>query len=376
MDAINELECEKKRLQGEVVRLVKEKAAAQDRLEFVEELLGPTEAQRKGFQDQITAARAAALQACRNGAPIPVRVMGRLDENWLRSRGLLERDCALLQRGCLTRQDGVASDVSMLGDPSFRPYDVKTLEPEWEARGGLFRLSLGDIRTRWGEDVALEVVRCAIELDKHDASRRLGVELPWHEAEEREMEPAEVIALLERELCATHCCSTGGSTEVVITSNTDESSEAPSQSALEDASNSATWSFDSDAPPSDSGMFDTSSASVSPNSATSASLPREPADLNDEWSLADADIEQLLQPPCPRGHRGHRAQQKRAEMARSSCSSLEEESLDEDFSAYSTRFTEGPDDLGEQLGEVLRELLEEDSGEFGLFLDTPRTPLA
>jgi len=349
MDAIHELEREKERLQGEVVRLVKEKAAVQERLDFVEELFGPTEAQRKVFQDQLVTARTAALIAARNGALLPVRFVGRLDESWLRSRGLSERDCALLQRGCLTGQDGVSKDVSMLGDPSFKPYDEETSEPLWEASGGMLKLSLDDVRQRWGEEVAMEVVRCATELDKYDASRRLGSELPWCEAEERELEPAEVIALLEQELCATRCCSIG-SNEILNSTGTEEAlSEVPSlDRAEEGSSDSPTWS-----------MFEGSE--------------HLPDDLgNDGWSFADGDIEQLL-----------RAQRKHCEAPRSIVSSPREEyreesqlfsgseEFDENMSEESAQWDQGHDNLepirctqdcDEELGEVLRELLEEEIG--------------
>jgi len=56
------------------------------------------------------------------------------------------------------------------------------------------------VKHRFGEEVAQDVVRCAKELDKYDASRRVGVELPWHPVEDRELDPAEVINLMDREL--------------------------------------------------------------------------------------------------------------------------------------------------------------------------------
>jgi len=213
--ALREVEVEKllqenARLQERVRVLEHEKADVQGRLEFVEELLGPTEAQRRILQDKANNARAAALQARRSGANVPVRSVGRIDEPWLQGLGLTERDCALLQRGCVTGADGVPRDVSLLGDPAFRPFDEATKAPRWEARGGALKLSLGDVRSRWGEAVALEVVRCAVELERYDASRRLGVELPWHEAESRELEAAEVIAIMERELAETKRIRSGG----------------------------------------------------------------------------------------------------------------------------------------------------------------------
>lgn len=109
----------------------------------------------------------------------------------------------------------------------FKPYDEKTLTPLWDARGGYLQLSLGDIRERWGEEVAMEVLRCAMELDRHDASRRLGVELPWNEKENREMEPGEVIALLGEELQSIRSATTGAS----IGSDQDE----------EESSNDSDW---------------------------------------------------------------------------------------------------------------------------------------
>eukprot|EP00434_Breviolum_minutum_P039020 symbB.v1.2.034628.t1/scaffold4503.1/size38817/6 len=80
----------------------------------------------------------------------------------------------------------------MLGDPGFHPYSSQTGETKWEARGGLLRLSLEEVGHRFGEEIAQDVVRCAKELDRYDASRRVGVELPWHPMEDRELEPAEV----------------------------------------------------------------------------------------------------------------------------------------------------------------------------------------
>merc|ERR1719359_2057306 len=148
-------------LEEVIQQLEREKAELQSRLEFVEELVGPTEAQRKGFQQQLIAARSAALRAKRCGVPIPTRFVGRLDERWLRIRGMSERDCALLQRGCVTGQSGVPKDISLLGDPHFRPYNEKDFQPLWDVRGGALNLSLGDVRDRWGEDAALEVLRCA-----------------------------------------------------------------------------------------------------------------------------------------------------------------------------------------------------------------------
>lgn len=185
-------------------RLSKEVRELRSRLDFVEDIVGPTETQRKIFQVQLTAAREAALRvahSCTNS--VPTRCVGRLDERWLRSKGLTPAECTMLQRGCVTGESGVPCDISLLGDPAFSPYDRETFQPNWEAKGGFLRMSLGDIRTKWGEEVALEILRCAIELDRHDASRRLGVELPWHEKEEREMEPSEIIELLGHQLSKT-----------------------------------------------------------------------------------------------------------------------------------------------------------------------------
>eukprot|EP00747_Dinoflagellata_sp_TGD_P186196 gnl/TRDRNA2_/TRDRNA2_43102_c0_seq2.p1 gnl/TRDRNA2_/TRDRNA2_43102_c0~~gnl/TRDRNA2_/TRDRNA2_43102_c0_seq2.p1 ORF type:complete len:352 (+),score=53.31 gnl/TRDRNA2_/TRDRNA2_43102_c0_seq2:89-1144(+) len=181
-------------------KLEKEKESLRSRLEFVEELVGPTEAQRKILHEQITAARHAALRAKYRGANVPTKVTGRLDERMLWSCGLSERDVGLLQGGCLPDNEGILQDVSLLGDPQFKPYDEATGDPRWHARGGMLQLSLGEVRNRFGIDIAEEVVRCAKELDKYDASRRVGVELPWHPLENRELEPAEVIDIMEREL--------------------------------------------------------------------------------------------------------------------------------------------------------------------------------
>lgn len=187
-------------VQDAVLQLEQDKAKLKERLEFVEELVGPTEAQRKTLQEQIIAARNAALRAKHRGAALPTKVAGRLDERLIWSHELSERDAGLLQGGCLPNKEGILQDVSLLGDPSFRPYDEHTGELRWNARGGMLQLSLGEVRNRFGEDVAHDVVRCAKELDRWDPSRRVGVELPWHPLEDRELQPAEVIDLLDREL--------------------------------------------------------------------------------------------------------------------------------------------------------------------------------
>lgn len=186
--------------QDGIAKLEQEKAELQRRLEFVEALVGPTETQRKMLQDQVIAARSATLRAKYRGAGLPTKVAGRLDESLLWSCGLSDRDAGLLQGGCLPNKDGILQDVSLLGDPSFRPYDQSTGELRWHARGGMLQLSLGEVRNRFGDDIAHDVVRCAKELDKWDSSRRVGVELPWHPLEDRELEPAEVIDLMDREL--------------------------------------------------------------------------------------------------------------------------------------------------------------------------------
>jgi hypothetical protein len=287
-------------LEEVIAQLEKEKAELQSRLEFVEELVGPTEAQRKNFQQQLIAARGAALRAKRCGVPIPTRFVGRLDERWLRSRGMSERDCALLQRGCVTGQDGVPKDISLLGDPHFRPYHEQSLQPRWEARGGSLHLSLGDVRDRWGEEVALEVLRCAMELDRHDASRRLGIELPWFALENRELQPSEVIRLMEREFgradAAYEVHSEGGrsdtglhsidSPEPDVDGSTHRSS--PGQEGISTPALSVMESVIS------TGTI-VSAASAVPDAAGCAECDDEHELERYEWSLADADIEQLLQ---------------------------------------------------------------------------------
>jgi len=293
-------------LEDVIRQLERDKEELQSRLEFVEELLGPTEAQRKGFQQQLTAARAASLRAKRCGASIPSRFVGRLDERWCRSKGMTERDCALLQRGCITGEDGVPKDISLLGDPSFHPYDDKTQLPKWVERGGSLCLSLGDVRDRWGEDVALEVMRCAIELDCHDASRRLGIELPWHSLEKRELQPSEVIRLMEREITARgdtidEVCSEAGNSDLLHTIDSPDP----------DATSHDSWSVGS-------GEDDRENRSSTPSfsmmesvissggTIDSSALPLADTvgcgDIDEEheleryvWSFADADIEQLLQ---------------------------------------------------------------------------------
>eukprot|EP00930_Biecheleria_cincta_P085602 TRINITY_DN74988_c0_g1_i1.p1 TRINITY_DN74988_c0_g1~~TRINITY_DN74988_c0_g1_i1.p1 ORF type:complete len:324 (-),score=63.97 TRINITY_DN74988_c0_g1_i1:27-998(-) len=202
--AAEQLRCEKAELQLANDRLSRELEALQSRLDFAEELVGPTETQRKLFQNQLAAARDAALQVAHNcPKSISTRCIGRLDDYWLRSKGLTDAESAMLQRGRVFDESGVPCEISLLGDPAFSPYDRETLRPNWEVKGGLLQMSLGDVRDKWGEEVSLEVMRCAIELDKHDASRRMGVELLWNEQENREMEVSEIICLLGEQLAAS-----------------------------------------------------------------------------------------------------------------------------------------------------------------------------
>lgn len=199
--AAEQLQHEKAELKLANEHLSRELEALQSRLEFAEALVGPTETQRRLFQDQLTAARDAILQVA-HGCPksLSTRCLGRLDGSLIRSKGLTDAEGAMLQNGRVSGEGGVPCEVSLLGDPAFSPYDRETLQPNWQAKGGFLQMSLGDVREKWGEDVALEVVRCAVELDKYDASRRLGVELPWNEKENREMEISEVICLLGQQL--------------------------------------------------------------------------------------------------------------------------------------------------------------------------------
>lgn len=286
----------------EVIRqLEKDKSDLQSRLEFVEELVGPTEAQRKSFQQQLVAARGAALRAKRCGVSIPTRFVGRLDESWLRRQGMSERDCALLQRGCVTGLDGVPKDISLLGDPRFVPYHEVTLKPNWQVRGGSLHLSLTDVRDRWGEEVALEVVRCAIELDRFDASRRLGVELPWFALENRELQPAEIIRLMEREIvarsdAADEVISEGGRSDLMRTIDSPDADDL-SQDLASTGSRETTRQHEGISTPTLSAL---SHESVISAGGSIVSMGEDDCDdelewERYEWSFDDADIEKLLQ---------------------------------------------------------------------------------
>lgn len=289
-------------LEEVIKQLEKDKAELQSRLDFVEELIGPTEAQRKDFQQQLLAARSAALRAKRCGIAIPTRFVGRLDETWLKSRGMSERDCALLQRGCVTGQDGVPKDISLLGDPNFLPYHSKTLEPKWEARGGSLHLTLGDVRDRWGEDVALEVMRCAIELDRYDSSRRLGIELPWYTHENRELQAAEVIRVMEREL--TGCGagdegrSEGGQSDLLRTVDSPDGDAFSQEGSDSEESREAARLREGICTPTLSvveSVISTGGTIFSSGDAVGCAENDDDREVERyEWSLADADIEQLL----------------------------------------------------------------------------------
>jgi hypothetical protein len=206
-----------------------------------------------------------------------------------------ERDCALFQRGCVTGQDGVPRDISLLGDPRFKPYEESTLQPRWEARGGSLHLSLGDIRDRWGEEVALEVHRCAIELDRYDASRRLGIELPWFALEKRELQPSEIIRLMEREIGARadEVRSDGGRSDTGLHSIDSPESPDPDETMRR----SRRTTREGISTPTLSVMESViSTGTVTSTEPDNIGCADDDHDLERYgWSLADADIEQLLQ---------------------------------------------------------------------------------
>lgn len=344
-------------LEEVIAQLEKEKTQLQTRLDFVEDLVGPTEAQRKNFQQQLIAARSAALCASRSGIPIPTRFVGRINEKWLRSKGISERDCALLQRGCITGPDGIPKDISLLGDPKFRPYDDH-LQPLWDVRGGSLNMSLRDVRDRWEEDVALEVMQCAIELDKYDSSRRLGLELPWLQRESRELQASEIIRIMERELTKsdlayhTDCDSRSNSARSDAGLN---SVDSPSPDLDVISIEGSTRQEDVSSP-----IMSLLDAVVSPGHPQQATSPvTAPNGCDDEhefheryeWSLADADIEQLLQ--------GGKADQSRSFL-----------------SSTRVSFEEGTGEVSElerdEEEEALLELLEEEiTGSLGLWSTSP-----
>jgi hypothetical protein len=296
-----EKSAEKKIAEGEaaVAALEAERAELMERLEFVESLVGPTEAQRRDFQELVLGARAAAVRVRHRGAGIPVRWVGRLDEAWLRSKGLTERDVGLLQGGHIPTADGVLQDVSLLGDPNFRPYDEKSGAPVWDAQGGGLQLTLAEVRDRFGQEVAAAVLRCARELDQFDASRRIGVELPWHPLEDREMTASEIIDLLGAELNAMQSRN-GVAPEVRVgTSSTNASTAAMS---LIDGVFGGTTTTDSSTPRSAAPVLSSSmplpkaGASSTPEAEWRRSRADDP-DGEYPWSLSDADLRDLLEKP-------------------------------------------------------------------------------
>lgn len=283
-----------------VAVLEAEKTELEERLEFVESLVGPTEAQRRDFQELILGARAAAVRVRHRGAGIPVRWVGRLDEAWLRSKGLTERDVGLLQGGHIPTADGVLQDVSLLGDPNFRPYDEKSGAAVWDAQGGGLQLTLAEVRDRFGQEVAAAVLRCARELDQFDASRRIGVELPWHPLEDREMSASEIIDLLGAELNATQNRNEALPEVRIGTSSTNASTAAMS---LIDGVFGNTTSTDSSTPRSSAAPVLSSSLPLpkaQDKSTPEADWRRTRAEDPEgeyPWSLSDADLRDLLEKP-------------------------------------------------------------------------------
>lgn len=284
-----------------VAALEAKKAALEERLDFVESLVGPTEAQRRDYQDIVLGARAAAVRVRHRGAGIPVRWVGRLDEAWLRSKGLTERDVGLLQGGHVPTADGVLQDVSLLGDPNFRPYYEETGAPVWDAQGGGLQLTLAEVRDRFGQEVAAAVLRCARELDQFDASRRIGVELPWHPLEDREMTASEIIDLLGAELNDAQKRNEVVS-EVLAGASSTNASTAVLSLIEGDGVFGGTTTTDSSTPRSAAPVLSSTmplpkaAGSSTPEAEWRRSRTEDP-DGDYPWSLSDADLRDLLEKP-------------------------------------------------------------------------------
>lgn len=191
------------------------------------------------------------------------------------------------------------------------------MEPVWEARGGLLKLSLQDVQTRWGEEVARDVVRCAVELDRHDASRRLGAELPWHNSEGRELQPGEVITLLALEVAF---CRNAALEEPQVAGFSATSSSSDFLAEVGSRSPSPAWSV-LDSVLQELGL-EASGSHIQPLAELMGSELQPPAleatdavercDLSDreavdlyDWSVADPDLEALLREPVCKREGGH-----------------------------------------------------------------------
>jgi hypothetical protein len=141
----------------------------------------------------------AALEAAKTKCPIrkehtvvPTRRMGAMDSS---PSGPMSR---ALQAGQLTNED--ASRLHALTrNPNFRPMRVDCSNPDAPIEVvDRDHEQVRQVRLKFGDEVAEDLLRAVIELEKWNPSGRYPILVPWHEAEQRELSPAEVIQCLAK----------------------------------------------------------------------------------------------------------------------------------------------------------------------------------
>ena len=164
--------------------------ALQDEVDMQHQILGPLLAKERDTNDQLRNAREQALQAHDRGFPVPVRTMGLLDSKVMRKAA---------RNGRISEEEISQLQDVLLRDPNFRPVRM-VLKPgstdEMEQIPYREDKELLRIKAKYGTDVAEAVLKAFQELDEWNPSGRYTVRIPYCEKLGRELQPAEVTALI------------------------------------------------------------------------------------------------------------------------------------------------------------------------------------
>jgi len=178
----------------QVARTPEEAAALKSKVQELEEevdyqqnMMGALLVKERNATTSLVEARRAAIEAADRGFPVPVRQMGLLDEKVLRRAARARRIDDV--------QASVLQDV-LLRDPAFRPVRIVCQGETATQEGDLTHPKLAEVSAAHGKDVAEAVLRAFLELDEWNPSGRYVVRIPWHEAQQRELQPAEVTSLI------------------------------------------------------------------------------------------------------------------------------------------------------------------------------------
>ena len=154
--------------------------ATKNELDLAYATFEPTLEAQQHAQQQLVAARKAAVQAAKTHDAVPVKVMGQLDVRRLAQQGMTMVQISELQERL---RDHAFQPTRVVVDEAGEATDVVDKDdPELIA-----------LRLDFGEQVVDEVVRCFRELDAWNPSGRYCVSVPWDPGLNEELALAAVI---------------------------------------------------------------------------------------------------------------------------------------------------------------------------------------